>query len=161
MVLSVHIRGYLDGTPNIVNRMLGLGAYGVALYFILSGYFSYSSVIKEVRVIDYAKKKAIRILPMYYVSLVLTFIVGVFIVGEYPLDLKWLFHTVFVNMFVPSREWEWWNSVNFFWTMPAFIAWYVLSPFIFKCVKNANRMAIATLIAVVVSPFLKNWIGDC
>lgn len=96
MVLSVHIRGYLEGTPAIVKRILGLGAYGVALYFILSGYFSYSSVIKEAKMINYAKKKAIRILPMYYVSLLLTFIVGVFITGEYPLDLKWLYHVFFL-----------------------------------------------------------------
>lgn len=60
-------------------------------------------------------------------------------------------------MFVPSKNWEWWNSVNFFWTMPAFIAWYVLSPVLFKYMKNSNRMAIATLITVVLSPFLKNW----
>ena len=88
MVLSVHVRGYLEGTPSIVSKILGMGAYGVALYFILSGYFSYVSVVKESRILDYVRKKAIRILPMYYMSLLLTFIVGVFIVGEYPLDLK-------------------------------------------------------------------------
>lgn len=157
MVLSVHIRGYLKGTPESINQGLGIGAYGVALYFILSGYFSYVSVTKEKSIRDYAKKKAIRILPMYYVSLVLTFIVGVFITDQYPLDLKWLYHIVFLNMFIPSQKWTWWNSVNFFWTMPAFVAWYILSPLLFKYVNNSEKMAITTLIASVLSPFLKKW----
>lgn len=47
MVLSVHIRGYLEGTPGIIDKVMGIGAYGVALYFVLSGYFSYISVVKE------------------------------------------------------------------------------------------------------------------
>lgn len=157
MVLSVHIRGYLKGTPDIINQVMGIGAYGVTLYFILSGYFSYISVTKEKSIRDYAKKKAIRILPMYYVSLLLTFIVGVFITGQYPLDFKWLYHTVFLNMFIPSQEWTWWNSVNFFWTMPAFVAWYILSPLLFKYINNSKRMAIATLFASVLAPFLKKW----
>lgn len=155
MVLSVHIRGYLKGTPDIINQAMGIGAYGVALYFILSGYFSYKSVTKEKSIRDYAKKKAIRILPMYYVSLIITFIVGVFITDQYPLDLKWLYHTVFLNMFIPSQEWSWWNSVNFFWTMPAFVAWYILSPLLFKYINNSKKMAIVTLVASISAPFLK------
>lgn len=157
MVLSVHIRGYLEDTPGIINQAMGIGAYGVALYFILSGYFSYMSVAKEKSIRDYVKKKAIRILPMYYVSLVLTFIIGVFITAQYPLDLKWLYHTVFLNMFIPSQEWTWWNSVNFFWTMPAFVAWYTLSPLLFKYINNSKKMVITTLVASVLSPFLKKW----
>lgn len=147
----------LEGTPDIINYIMGMGAYGVALYFILSGYFSYSSVSKEKSMSDYVKKKAIRILPIYYVSLVLTFLVGIFITGEYPLDFKWIYHVVFLNMFIPSQEWTWWNSVNFFWTMPAFVAWYILSPFLFKYVNNSSKMAITTLIASVSTPFLKMW----
>lgn len=105
MVLSVHIRGYLKGTPESISQAMGLDAYGVALYFVLSGYFSYISVSKEKSIRDYVKKKAIRILPMYYLSLVLTFIIGAFITAQYPLDLKWFYHTVFLNMFIPSQEW--------------------------------------------------------
>lgn len=154
MVLSVHVSGYLDDVPSAIIKILDLGAYGVALYFLLSGYFAYPSVCKSKTLKDYAIKKAIRILPMYYVSLLLTFVVGV-ILGEYPISIKWLYHVVFLNMFIPSPKWCWWNSVNFFWTMPAFIAWYVISPLIVKWINTARRMAFVTLIVSCGVPFLK------
>ena len=37
---------------------MGVVAYGVALYFVLSGYFSYFSAVKEKNMKDYAQKKA-------------------------------------------------------------------------------------------------------
>ena len=30
MVLSVHVRSYLNGIPTLINEIFGLGAYGVA-----------------------------------------------------------------------------------------------------------------------------------
>lgn len=156
MVLSVHIRGGVsEDIPSIVYSLFGYGAYGVALYFILSGYFSYVSVIKEKSYKDYLIKKAIRILPMYYISLLLTFLVDVFVIKKLPLSWEWLYHIVFLNMFVPSKEWCWWNSVNFFWTMPSFVAWYVFSPLIFKYVKKSETMALVALILSGFTPFFK------
>lgn len=153
MVLSVHIRGGVsEDIPVIVNTLFGYGAYGVALYFILSGYFSYSSVVKEKSLKEYAIKKSIRILPMYYISLLLTFLIDVFVFGKLPLSIEWLYHIVFLNMFIPSKEWCWWNAVNYFWTMPSFVAWYIISPFIFKYVNKAKTMAILALILSVASP---------
>ena len=157
MVLSVHIRGYLIGVPNVINKVFGLGAYGVALYFLISGFLGYSSVKKSAYLKDYAIKRAIRILPTYYFSLFLTFILDVFIIKDLPISPRWLYHIFFLNMFVPSSEWMWWNSVNFFWTMPSFIAWYILSPFIFHHLNNSIKIAVVTLISVMVVPILKKW----
>lgn len=61
-----------------------------------------------------------------------TFIIGAVILKIYPIDWKWIYHILFLNMFVPNKEWMWWNSVNFFWTVPAFVAWYLLSYPLFK-----------------------------
>ena len=157
MVLSVHIRGNLNGVPDIINRVFGLGAYGVALYFLISGFFGYPSVKKSSDIKDYAFKRAIRILPTYYVSLLLTFILDVFIIKDLPLSPLWSYHVFFLNMFVPSSGWMWWNSVNFFWTMPSFIAWYILSPIIFRYLNNSVKISIVTLLSVIIVPFLKKW----
>ena len=35
MVLTVHVRGYLEGIPMIISKLFSIGAYGVALYFKL------------------------------------------------------------------------------------------------------------------------------
>ena len=159
MILSVHIRGNLSGVPSIINKVFGLGAYGVALYFLISGFFSYSSVKKSSDIKDYAIKRAIRILPTYYVSLLLTFILDVFILNDLPISPSWLYHVFFLNMFVPSSEWMWWNSVNFFWTMPSFIAWYIISPIIFRYLNNSVKISIGTFFSVIIVPFLKNWMN--
>lgn len=158
MVLSVHVRGYLNGIPTLINEIFGLGAYGVALYFLLSGYFSYSSVKKYNTTREYLWNKMVRIIPMYYVSLILTFLIGTIITKEFPIDWKWIYHVFFLNMFIPGKEWSWWNSVNFFWTMPAFIAWYLISPVLFKAAKNRRGVLLVTVISVVWVPFLKQWL---
>lgn len=156
MVLSVHVRGYLTNLTDIINELMELGAYGVALYFIISGYFSVSSVDSCVYFKQYLKKKIIRIVPMYYFSLVLTFLIGGVITHEYPISWKWIYHVFFLNMFIPSKEWMWWNSVNFFWTMPAFMAWYVVSFFLLRKIHKARDIAVLTLGISVITPFLKN-----
>lgn len=156
MVLTVHVNGYLSNSPDLINNLFGLGAYGVALYFVLSGFFAYPSIVRCDSFREYFMKKIVRILPMYYISLFFTFIVGWGITKEYPVTWEWLYHIFFLNMFIPSKEWMWWNSVNFFWTMPAFMAWYVVSYLFFKKVNDIKGVAVLTLISVVVTPLLKN-----
>lgn len=46
----------------------------------------------------------IRIIPMYYVSLILTFLIGTIITKEFPIDWKWIYHVFFLNMFIPGKE---------------------------------------------------------
>ena len=155
MVLTVHVRGYLEGIPTIISKLFSIGAYGVALYFIISGYLSYKSVLNCSSFTQYLRKKIIRIFPMYYVSLLVTFIIGAVILKIYPIDWKWIYHILFLNMFVPNKEWMWWNSVNFFWTMPAFVAWYLLSYPLFKKMTNSTTTAISSLIVSILTPDLK------
>lgn len=157
MVLSVHIRDYLKDVLSIINTIFGFGAYGVALYFMISGYLSYSSVEKSKGLTEYYFKKAVRILPTYYISLFLTFVFDVFVLEEKPLSPLWSYHIVFANMFIPSIKWEWWNSVNFFWTMPSFIAWYIISPIIFRYLNNSKKVAVISLVFSIIAPILKEW----
>ena len=157
MVLTVHVRGYLTSTPGCIYTFMGVGAYGVALYFMISGYLMHGSVIKYSSYAQYIKSRLIRILPMYYISLALTFIFDVIIYKSSSLSWKWLYYVLFLNMTFPVESWADHLSVNFFWTMPCFMAWYLLSPLIFKVCKNTERIAIATLISTCITPFLKKW----
>ncbi len=143
--------------PSIVHKILSVGAYGVALYFLISGYLSYPSVANSKSMSEYAFKKAIRILPMYYISLVATFILDAVVLRDIELSWKWIYHVFFVNMFIPTAEWGWCNSVNFYWTMPCFVAWYILSPLFFKCIKNSRGAFVASAISAAIVPFIKKW----
>lgn len=155
MVLSVHYRG--NGLPYIVDRLFSLGAYGVALYFLLSGYLEYQSVCRAKDYKGYLRQKARNILPMYWVSLVFTFIIGALVLKEYPVSWQWIYSVFLIHMFVPCREWMWWNSVNFYWTMSAFVGWYILGPLFLKYLNNSKKMAVGTGMAVVMTPLLKQW----
>lgn len=156
MVLTVHVRGYLQGVPSVIDNLFALGAYGVALYFVISGFLSYSSVQKSRSFVEYWKRKSARILPMYYFSLLLTFVVGGLILKEYPITWQWIYHVFFLNMFIPAKEWMWWNSVNYFWTMPAFVAWYALSYPLFRTVNNSKKAVLFLLAATIAVPLLKS-----
>lgn len=157
MVLSVHINGYLNGHPDIVQLFFSLGAYGVSLFFLLSGFFTYSSIQRSKTIKEYIIKKAVRLLPLYYISLLITFILDVLIYKDLPVSWKWLYHVIFLNMFVPSKDWAWWNSINFFWTMPCFVAWYICSPLIYRCINSFRKMAFFVGIYSVIVPLIKKW----
>ena len=43
IVLTVHIRGYLQNIPSLVSKIFSVGAYRVALYFA-GGFLSDSSI---------------------------------------------------------------------------------------------------------------------
>lgn len=155
MVLSVHIVGYLNGIPNILEQVFRLGAYGVALFFVISGYLGYESVNRCDSVKSYYYKKAIRILPVYYVSLLLTFIYNCFIIKIQPVDIKWIRYIFFTNMLIPSDKFTWWNSVNFYWTMTAFVLFYITSPIIFRYINTFKTAVIWTIVFVISTPIVK------
>lgn len=68
MVLAEHI-----------TQTLGIefeaGAYGVQLFFIMSGYLAfYSMANKRYSVMEYYKNRAVRILPTYWSCLIILYI---------------------------------------------------------------------------------------
>lgn len=49
------------------------GNLGVELFFMLSGYFIYDSVTKSANIIDFCKKRLVRLYPTYWACLIITF----------------------------------------------------------------------------------------
>lgn len=154
MVLSVHIKGKLIECPQIIINIMGIGAYGVALYFIISGYLGYNSVYKSKSVKQYFIKKAFHILPVYYFSLILTILYNCLVFNQ-PFSIQWIKYIFFVNMIIPSDNFQWWNSVNFYWTMTSFVLFYIFSPIIFRIIINRKRALGLVFLSVVSTPFIK------
>lgn len=151
LVLMVHSRGYLGEKSNIINFMMGLGAYGVALYFVISGYFSAKSFRSKIKLLEYYKNRCIRILPMYYFSLFLTFIVMCYVTKTAYPSWEWLNHILCLGMFIPTEDFTWKNSVNYFWTIPSFMAWYFISPILLKRINSAKRALLYLCIGLIIS----------
>lgn len=65
MVLSVHIGQY-------IGKDFAVGAKGVQLFFILSGYLAFASMSNK-SVSKYYKSRVLRILPTYYFCIALVY----------------------------------------------------------------------------------------
>ena len=72
MVLSVHIGQY-------TGREFVVGAKGVQLFFVISGYLAFASMSNK-SVSQYYKSRVLRILPTYYFCIILNFLITILIV---------------------------------------------------------------------------------
>jgi len=78
-VMFFHYRWILNlDTPGLGDQLFGLGAVGVDLFFIISGFVITLSIKrtqpKQISTVIFIKKRAIRLLPAYYVLLLITFL---------------------------------------------------------------------------------------
>ena len=152
MVLSVHIGQH-------IGKDFGIGEKGVQLFFILSGYLAFASLHKTESAVMYYRKRLIRILPTYYFCLLLVYLKDIVIaiqdgtihevfVGQ--CGIKFLRYVFFIQCFTPSDNWNLWNNHNNLWTMSSFVGFYVIAPFVYKCIKN-TYMGIAVVFLLMFS----------
>lgn len=109
-----------------------LGRYGVELFFVISGYLVCYSLSKNSSVLQFYKKRAIRILPLYYFCILYYFITETFIFRDVPTDpsgLGWLRYLFCLNGIVPSDGY-FWSNIGITWTIPVFVLFYLIAPFL-------------------------------
>ena len=152
MVLSVHIANRLDIDFSV-------GAKGVQLFFMLSGYLAFCSLANQSSPGAYYKKRIVRILPTYWLSLMLLycrdFLFGL-LQGFSPLDLftgqcspRFLRYVFGLQCILPSENWALWNNRSALWTMSSFFAFYVIAPLLFKILKKFRIAVLLTLAAML------------
>ena len=115
-----------------------LGAYGVEMFFVISGYLLYKSFEASDGLFKYYLKRAIRILPLYYVVIFYYFITGTFIFHDVPVDtagLGWSRYFVFLSGFVKAED-IYWSNLGMTWTIPVFVVIYILAPVFHKYINN-------------------------
>lgn len=149
MVLSVHIA-----------RNLGIdfsvGATGVSLFFILSGYLAFCSLgNNNLTPKEYYKKRAVRILPTYWLCLVLVYcndIVFGLLGGASLKELfagqcgpRFLRYFLGLQCILPSDNWDLWNNHSALWTMSSFMAFYLIAPWLYRVLKKFSTGAIVTI----------------
>lgn len=129
MVMTVHCGQYIFPKGTLAYSVTHIGLYGIPIFFALSGYLAMQSAKRGIPAKKYYINRMIRIIPAYYVCLVVTSIIV-----NMPTDtigLRWLRYFLFINLFVPSSEPNWMN-INGYWCMPVFISFYVLVPLLYK-----------------------------
>ncbi|MCD7889282.1 MAG: acyltransferase [Oscillospiraceae bacterium] len=137
-VVWVHLSIYLP-VSDAVRPLFTWGANGVYIFFTLSGFLATKSFQNNLSTKEYYMKRAIRILPSYYVGIILMIIITYVITGgEYSdiFHLGWLRYFLGLNTVLPSNNYDIWNNRYGYWTMSCFIWFYILAPLIFKFVKS-------------------------
>lgn len=150
-VFLVHFgqRMSLTGTVRTITEF---GKYGVELFIILSGYLAFLSLNKKNSgggIIDYYKKRSIRLLPLYFIIILYYLLTELFIWKSIPTDelkLNWFRYIFLLNGFVGSETY-FWGNLGITWTIPLFAFFYLIAPFLNKIIKNVWQTLILFAIA--------------
>lgn len=161
MVLSVHI-GQMSG------HNWGVGARGVELFFVLGGYLGFASLDRDSRPLEYYKKRLVRILPVYWICLVLIYLEDIakaIYMGNFPGIFlgqcgPGFFRYVFlIHMFTPTKDWALWNNHNGLWTMSVFVFFYIVAPFLYRLMKRFWRAFVVTYVGLLATPHIINGVA--
>lgn len=115
-----------------LSKISSRGANGVAILFCLSGYLIFSGLFDGgTDWKTYFRKRIMRIVPVYYLVLMLYLAVGLL-----PRDAGVLRYFFFVNGLVPSGNYAVYNNVGGFWSMGCFLLWYLIAPWLARRVKS-------------------------
>ncbi|MDE7240023.1 MAG: acyltransferase, partial [Lachnospiraceae bacterium] len=119
------------------------GSTGVEFFFILSGYLAYQSldrICEQDRkrgAINWWKKRAVRILPLYYV-VILFYAVYFSGMGNVPVDetgLGWIRYVLLLNQWIPSAE-NFWVNLGAVWTISVFVFFYLIVPVYHRFIRS-------------------------
>lgn len=124
-----------------LNPLTRSGYLGVDIFIFLSSYgLYYSMKNNKTSIINFYKKRLIRILPTYYIVLILMFIISGVSAGS--LDFNKLLQDVsFIGFFFPCLKWSY-----FLWYIPAIIFLYFLFPLLFRWLSYIKRPDIIGLV---------------
>ena len=104
LVFVVHAGQYMN-LGGIARRITDFGQFGVHLFFIISGYLAIMSLAsgRVTSILNYYKKRCLRLLPLYYLIILIFLIVDEFLLKSVPPDelgLGWFRYIFLLNGFV-------------------------------------------------------------
>ena len=138
----------------VVHRLLSKGGeIGVTLFFIISGYGIFLSIDrqkakKKFSIKKFFQKRCIRILPQYYLSLLIIIFIGSqsFVLGTDGIfDI--VTHALLIHNFFPSTC----GSIStVLWTMGVIFQFYIISIGLYKCIKKSPLLTLLISIAFTI-----------
>ena len=156
-VFIVHFGQQLE-IQGIFRTFTDFGAMGVCLFFLISGYVCFVSFERGgVKLSQYYVRRLARILPTYYAVIIYQFILHVYVLCDVPIDethIGWFRYIFFINTTIPADN-EFWTNLNITWTIPAFMLFYLLAPFLYKYIRDYNAALIGWLLSCFLS-FIPN-----
>lgn len=141
LVVMVHTSQSIP-LPSLVKDLMGLGAFGVQLFFIASAYTMCLSV-ERLKItsnnykIDFGIKRYFRIAPLYYIAIATYFLVSMVMLamknGKFQMPALYSLKNIFANVFFlhgfypPANN----NIVPGGWSIGTEMAFYLIFPILF------------------------------
>ena len=155
MVFMVHF-GQRTDLSGILRSFTDFGRYGVQLFFLISGFLAAKTFIDKPNstVIEYYKKRAIAILPLYYITIIYYFftenLLNHFksVIPPDELGVGWLRYIFLLNGFLNSETY-FWSNLGITWTIPIFATFYLIAPWILRKAKSIASTTVIWLIIFV------------
>jgi peptidoglycan/LPS O-acetylase OafA/YrhL len=160
LIPIVHLSGYgfsfLEETyflDKTVDRLLA--EFSLSLFVIASGFgLAYSSLIKgkQLQLLSFAKKRFMRIYPLYYLALFLFIILKI-----QPIDVPTL---VAYLLGMQALAGEYTHSWNILWFIGLIVLYYMLFPFFLAALKrNRLTLVLSALSILLISLLIHHLFG--
>lgn len=132
-----------------LRQLFSVGWIGVEIFFLLSGFGLSQSLSKNSNLGEYYKRRLTRIIPTWWLILLLMHLVG------------WVAGLKVPQTLGENIEWYtglgWWlNGLCYEWYMPTLIVFYLIAPFIHKL---SNRALLVLIISSVIGGVLLHEFG--
>ena len=173
MVLVFHFIGNTLPTSSVERAMVGVsnyGAYGVELFFVLSGFLItgilYDARNKPYYFRNFYMRRVLRIFPLYYGVLALVFFVAPLIpllrgsTLDYLVDRQawaWLYA---VNVYI-ARDGDWtFSYLDHFWSLAIEEHFYLFWPLVVFLLARRPRTLIAVSLTISLGAMLARLVGS-
>ena len=152
MVFTMHLCIFDRNLPEVLQPILSNGAYGVSIFFVISGYLIFASLERTTSVKEFYRKRLVRILPAYYTILLFAYVVWDRGMGMMPEDtfggLGWIRYIFCISTWIPSNAYDSWNNLWGLWTIPCFMFFYLIAPLLYRWVKKFSQAAVLLVLVI-------------
>ncbi len=163
MVFIVHF-GQRVGFSGTIRDFSNFGQYGVQLFLLISGFLAYKTFLEKpnINIWTYYKKRMIAILPLYYLVIVYYFITEnilnnfIDVIPSDELGIGWFRYIFLLNGFLNSDTY-FWSNLGITWTIPIFMFFYLIAPFILPKVKSIPSALSVWLAIFIITQILENF----
>ncbi|HJB90322.1 MAG TPA: acyltransferase [Candidatus Eisenbergiella merdigallinarum] len=139
------------GAEGWAASLANLGASGVYLFFLISGFLACAERTEGKRGIAvYYLRRIFRILPLYYAVILYNMALHGLILRDVPPDpdgLYWLRYFFCTSAFWPAPD-NFWGNLSATWTIGLFLAFYLCAPLLKKAARGIKSAAALYLAAV-------------
>lgn len=122
------------------------GHYGVQLFFVISGFVIYMSLLRSKSILDFTIKRIIRLYPAYIFAVILTFSVVSLLglEGREVTNIEAIINLTMLQGYIPGVE----NVDGVYWSLTIELSFYIIMGFLFIS-RILNKIEVVSIIWLI------------